>query len=91
MALRAVTDNHEKAAAIVSWTATILFSVTSQVIAVFSAIEIGPNLLTAITSIIGAIVLLGQIYLSNRVKQVKKHATANTEKIEEVKEKVDGG
>lgn len=87
MALRAVNDS--PVAAVISWVGSILYFVAAQVVAVVSTVEIGPNLLSAITAIIGAVVLLGQAYLASRVKRVAEHAAANTHKAEVAKERAD--
>lgn len=80
-------------AAVVSWAATVMYSLAAQAVATLSVIEIGPNLLAAITSIIGCIVLLGQVYLAQRVKKVdhvEKKADENAVRIDAIEEKKNG-
>lgn len=64
-------------AAVISWTTAGLYSLAAQAVAIFSTVEIGPNLLAAITSTIGGAVLLGQVYLASKVRKVD-HVEAKT-------------
>lgn len=88
MALRAAS---ETAAAGISWTGSALYFLLAQGVAIESTVEIGPNLLSVLTGLIGALVLLGQAYLASRVKKVdeksdklKDHVESNAERITEV-------
>lgn len=69
--------------------AAITYASVAQTVSVYSVVEIGPNLLAAITSIIGACVLLAQLYLGRKVSQVQdtaKEAKDTAQKVEEVVE-----
>lgn len=89
MALRAAS---EATASVVAWSGSVLYFTAAQAVAFVSTLEIGPNLLAAITSIIGAGVLLGQIYLAQRIRKVdelERHVKSNTR--EAVRARSDAG
>ena len=58
------------------------YTVVAEGVAVLSVVEIGPNLLAAVTSVVGALVLITQLRLAHYVS--KNHA-----RIERVEEKVE--
>lgn len=45
------------------------YTLAAQTVAVLSVVEIGPNLLAAVTSIVGAIVLIMQLRLAKGVRR----------------------
>lgn len=46
-----------------------VYALAAETVAVFSVVEIGPNLLAAITSIVGAVVLIMQLRIARRITQ----------------------
>lgn len=60
-----------------------LFTGLAQTVAVFSVIEIGPNLLAAVTSIIGAIVLIIQLRLAKGIRDTKEVVKEHHEELKE--------
>lgn len=50
------------------------YTLLAESIATYSVIEIGPNLLAAVTSIVGAAVLVVQLYLASRIGKASNTA-----------------
>lgn len=61
-----------------------VYALAAETVAIFSVIEIGPNLLAAITSGIGAVVLVVQLRLARRLTQTDAHAEVAKVAAEEV-------
>lgn len=64
--------------------AAFIYAAVAEVVAVHAVIEIGPNLLAAITSIIGAVVVYLQLRINRRVEDVKQTADDAHTKADEV-------
>ena len=67
-------------------TATVVvaaYTGAAETVAVFSVVEIGPNLLAAITSIIGAVVLIVQLRLARGIKTTKEVVKEHHEELKE--------
>lgn len=73
----------------ISWVASGLYCVAAQGVAYASVIEIGPNLLAAITSLIGAGVLFGQAYLATKLRRIDEKAREAHEVSQENRERIE--
>jgi hypothetical protein len=69
--------------------AVATYTAVAEAVALYSVIEIGPNLLAAITSIIGAIVLIAQLRLGRRVVEVRDTADQAKDKVDQIEEVVE--
>lgn len=69
--------------------AAFAYASAAQAVSLYSVVEIGPNMLAAVTSIIGAVVLIAQAYLSRKVTQardVAHEAKSTAQQVEAVVE-----
>lgn len=74
-----------------------IYAIAAQAVAVLSVVEIGPNLLAAVTSVIGGVVFISQLVIANRLSRVKKATESvgdlsqhNAERVTAVEKKVNG-
>lgn len=57
-----------------------LYGLGANAVAAYSVLEIGPNLLAAVTSIVGMIVVVAQLRIARDVKDVKEKAVTAKDK-----------
>lgn len=86
--LRIVSPDTPHAAAL-SWISVMLYGILAQVAAIISTVEIGPNLLAAVTSIIGLATVITQAIIAARIKRVDQLANRNRKEIKRAHERAD--